>query len=94
LSPRVPTASGMALQCPGWRRDGGDGHTGLMATEETRFTGPDVTAWTWAGVEQASVPPSRAPPSSFEGVAHQPYESGWHSVTELTLALPHYVVQR
>jgi hypothetical protein len=64
-----------------------------MATEETRFTGPDVTAWTWVGMEQVSAPPSRALPSSFEGAVHQPYESWWHSVTELTLALSHSVVQ-
>jgi hypothetical protein len=38
-------------------------------------------------------PPSRVPPSSFEGAARWPYESGWHSVTELTLASPHSVVQ-
>jgi hypothetical protein len=35
LSPRVFTALGMVLQCPGWRRDGGDGRTGPMATEVT-----------------------------------------------------------
>jgi hypothetical protein len=29
----------MALQCQGWRRDGGDGRTGPMVTEETRPTG-------------------------------------------------------
>jgi hypothetical protein len=40
LSPRTPTASGMALQCPGWRRGGGDGRTGPMVTEGTRLTGP------------------------------------------------------
>jgi hypothetical protein len=40
LSPCTPTTSGMALQCPGWRRDGRDGCTGPMATVETRFTGP------------------------------------------------------
>jgi hypothetical protein len=40
LSPRAPTASGMALQCPGWRRDGGDARAGQMVTEETRLTGP------------------------------------------------------
>jgi hypothetical protein len=38
LSPRTSTASGMALQCPGWRRDGGDGRTGLVVTEGTRPT--------------------------------------------------------
>jgi hypothetical protein len=27
LSPRTLTASGMALQCPEWRCDGGDGRT-------------------------------------------------------------------
>jgi hypothetical protein len=39
LSPRASTTSGMALQCPGWRRNGGDGCTGLMAMEKTRLTG-------------------------------------------------------
>jgi hypothetical protein len=38
-------------------------------------------------------PPSRVPPSSFEGAARRPYESGWQSVAALTLALPHSVVQ-
>ena len=85
LSPRTPTASGMALQCPGWRRDGGDGRAGPTVTEVTRLTGPA----SWCGAEQASVPFSRVLPSSFEGAARWPYESGWRSVTELTLALPH-----
>jgi hypothetical protein len=40
LSPRTPTALGMALQCPGWHCDGGDGCTGLMAMEETHLTSP------------------------------------------------------
>jgi hypothetical protein len=40
LSPCTPTASGMALQCPGWRPGGGDGRTGLMVTEETCLNGP------------------------------------------------------
>jgi hypothetical protein len=40
LSLRTPTTSVMVLQCSGWRRDGRDGCTGLMVTEETRFTGP------------------------------------------------------
>jgi hypothetical protein len=34
-------------------------------------------------------PFSRIPPSSFEGATRRPYESGWHSVAQLTLALPH-----
>jgi hypothetical protein len=38
LSPCNPTASGMALQCPGWRHDGGDGRAGPMVMEETRLT--------------------------------------------------------
>jgi hypothetical protein len=29
----------------------------------------------------------------FEGVTRRPYRSGWYSVTELTLALPHSAVQ-
>jgi hypothetical protein len=36
LSPCASTTSGMALQCPVWRRGGGDGRTGLMVTEGTR----------------------------------------------------------
>jgi hypothetical protein len=38
-SSRTPTTPGMALQCPGWRCGGGDGHTGLMVTEEMCLTG-------------------------------------------------------
>jgi hypothetical protein len=49
----------------------------------------DVTTLSREGTRQVSVPSSRVPPSSFEGAACRPYESGRHSVTELTLALPH-----
>jgi hypothetical protein len=45
------------------------------------------------GVERASVPFSRVLPSSFEGAARWSYESGQHSVTEMTPALPHSSVQ-
>jgi hypothetical protein len=38
-------------------------------------------------------PLSRVPPSSFEGMARRPYESGRHSVAELTPASPHSIVQ-
>jgi hypothetical protein len=66
LSPRTPTTSGMALQCPGWRRDGGDGCTGSMVTEETHLTGP--TSRRGPGrARNRRVPLSRVPPSSFEG---------------------------
>jgi hypothetical protein len=53
----------------------------------------DVMALSHVGVGLVSVPFLRVPPSSFEGAARRPYRSGWHSVTELTLALPHNVVQ-
>jgi hypothetical protein len=53
----------------------------------------DVTTWSWASTEQAFIPHSRVPLSSFEGAARRPYESGRHSVTELTPALPHSAVQ-
>jgi hypothetical protein len=53
----------------------------------------DVTASSRACVRHAFVRFSRVPPSSFEGAACGPYESGWHSITDLTLALPHSVVQ-
>jgi hypothetical protein len=35
LSSRVPTTSGMALQCPGWLHSGGDDRTGPKVTGET-----------------------------------------------------------
>jgi hypothetical protein len=56
LSPRTPTASRMAVQCPRWRRGGGDGLTALKVTEGTRPTSRH-------GPVQAQ---SRRP-SSFEG---------------------------
>jgi hypothetical protein len=57
LSPRFPTESGMALQWLGWPHTA-DGDGGGV---------PDVTTWPRASAEQAFVPPSRVPPSSFEG---------------------------
>jgi hypothetical protein len=53
----------------------------------------DVTASSREGAIQAFVPLSRVPSSSFEGAVCGPYESGRHSVTELTLASPHSDVQ-
>jgi hypothetical protein len=53
----------------------------------------DVMTSSRAGARQAFVPFSRVLPYSFEGVAYGSYKSGRHSVTELTLALPHSVVQ-
>jgi hypothetical protein len=53
----------------------------------------DVIVLSRVGAGQMSVPFSRVPSSSFEGATRQPYRSGWHSVTELTLALPHNAVQ-
>jgi hypothetical protein len=75
LSPRTPTASGMALQCLGWRRGGEDGRTGPMVTGGAPHWS-DVTVLTWVCAKQASVPLSRVPPSSFESAARRPYESG------------------
>jgi hypothetical protein len=81
LSLRVSTALRMALQCPGWRRDGGDGHTGLMVTEGMRPTSRHDPM----RARNRRLPPSRVPPSSFEGAVLRTYESGRHSVAELTL---------
>jgi hypothetical protein len=36
----TPTALGMVLQCPGWRRGSEDGRTRQMVTEEMCLTGP------------------------------------------------------
>jgi hypothetical protein len=35
LSSQAPTASGMALQCPGWEHNGGNGCIGPELAEET-----------------------------------------------------------
>jgi hypothetical protein len=43
LSSRPPTVQEMAMQCPGWCWDDGDGRTGPMATEVTGPVGP--TSW-------------------------------------------------
>jgi hypothetical protein len=53
----------------------------------------DITTSSCAGAGHAFVPFLRVLPSSFEGAACGPYESGRHSVTELTPALPHSAVQ-
>jgi hypothetical protein len=81
-----PHSAGVGLQCPGWRHraDGDGGDTPHWF---------DVTTSSREGAIRASVPLSRVPPSSFEGAARGPYESGWRSVTELTLASPHSDVQ-
>jgi hypothetical protein len=86
LSSWTPIAPGMGLQCPGWwhRSDGDKGNAPHWF---------DVTASSREGAIQASVPLSRVPPSSFEGAACGLYESGRHSVTELTLTSPHSDVQ-
>jgi hypothetical protein len=89
LSPRTSTVSRMALQCPGWRRGGGDGRTGLIVTEGRAQHHGMAPCERGTGVR----PLSRVPPSSLEGAARRPYNSGWHGVAELTLALPHSTVQ-
>jgi hypothetical protein len=60
---------GMASRWQGWphRIDGDGGDAPHWS---------DVMLLSWASVEQASVPPSRVSPSSFEGVAPSLYESG------------------
>jgi hypothetical protein len=69
LSPGAPTVSGMMLQCPGWRRDGGDGRTGPMVMEETRLTSPT----SWCRPRRAR---SRRP-SPFRGFRRPPSRV-WH----------------
>jgi hypothetical protein len=51
LSPRVPTAPGMAAQGPRWLHNGGDGQTGPEVMGETRSTGLTSRrrlAWVWS----------------------------------------------
>jgi hypothetical protein len=77
---------GMVASLRGWPyRDDGDG-----GDVPHWF---DVTASSREGARQVPVPFSRVLPSSFEGAVRGPYESGRHSVIELTSALPHSVIQ-
>jgi hypothetical protein len=76
----------MVAQRRGWpNRDGSDGGDALHLS--------NVTASSRVCVGQVPVAFSRVPPSSFEGAARRPYGGGRHSVTELTPALLHNVVQ-
>jgi hypothetical protein len=89
LSSWAPTAPAMVLQCSGWWHNDGDGCTGPKVTEETYPSGPtsrrcpararDRCLYFFRGFRR---PLSR-------GAAWRSYRSGWHSVTELILALPH-----
>jgi hypothetical protein len=73
---------GMVAQRQGWpHRAEGDGRDAL------HWSG--VTASSCAGAGLTSVPLSRVLPSYFEGCDVEADGSGWHSVTELTLAFPH-----
>jgi hypothetical protein len=85
LSARVPTVSGVVLQCLGWRYSDGDGRTGLEVAEVMEKT------------RSASLTSRRCPglapgwwPCTFRGCCcpisrgamWRKYGSGWHSVTE------------
>jgi hypothetical protein len=81
------------MQCPGWCWDDGDGRTGPMVTEVTGPAGLTSRRGPGQAWNRRLSPPSRVPSSSFEGVVHRPYESGRHSVTGLTTAMPHSTAQ-
>jgi hypothetical protein len=98
--------AGVAASCrpvlpqrQGWHYSAWDGVLRRGCPHRTNGDGGDALHWSdvmassWASAEQTSVPFSRAPPSSFEGAVRRPYRGGWHSVTELTLALPHSALQ-
>jgi hypothetical protein len=87
LSLRAPTASGMAMQCPGWCRDGGNDCTGPTTTEVTGPTGltsrrSPGQAWN-----------KRLSPLRGFRATHQPYESRRHGVTGVTPATLHSAAQ-
>jgi hypothetical protein len=93
LSLYASTASGMAMQWPGWRRerqgwshmadrDGGD-----------RSHRPGVTALLLHGRGVAVHLVFEGSASFLKGAARRPYGSGWHSATGLLLTMPHSVTQ-
>jgi hypothetical protein len=89
LSSWAPTASGMVLQCSGWQYSGGDGRTGPELAERTRSTSP-TSQHRLVRARGRRLYPFRGFCHPFSrGAACRPYESGRHSVTELTPAFPH-----
>jgi hypothetical protein len=89
LSSRVPTTSGMALQWPGWKHNGGDGRTGPKMTEESCFPGlMSRCCPAWARGRRLYLFRGFRHPLS-RGATWRPYRRGRHTVTVLTLALPH-----
>jgi hypothetical protein len=89
LSFWVLTAPGRVLQCPGWLHSGRDGCTWPKVTGETLSTGlmsrrRPARAW---GKRPYLFRGFRRPLS--RGATWRLYESGRHSVTELTPAFPH-----
>jgi hypothetical protein len=82
LSTWVPTVQGMALQCLGWRRSGGDGRTGPEVTGKMRPADLTSQRRPRRGGVGGAVPLSRVPPSSFKGATWRRYGSGRHNVME------------
>jgi hypothetical protein len=88
-SPRASIVPRMVPQCLGWWHSGEDGRTGPEVMEETYSTGPTsrrCPGRVW-GRRPYPFQGFRRPLS--RGATWWRYESGWHSVTELTLAFPH-----
>jgi hypothetical protein len=90
LVPVHPNSTGMSPQRLVWCGSGGDGRTGLTTTGTHDPAGLTSRRVLHKHVED--IRGSRQPP--FEGTACWSYGGRRHSVTELTLALPHSAEQR
>jgi hypothetical protein len=100
LAPRIDKNLGNPVVKKVWVRTLA-GRRGILILSVNRADGDEgdtpywsnVMASSRAGARKAPVPFSRVLASSFGGAACGSYESGRHSVTKLTLSLPHSVVQ-
>jgi hypothetical protein len=81
LSSRAPTAPRMALRCPGWEHNGGDGRTGSELMEETRSTGPTSRRRPARARGRLPYPFQGFRRPLSRGAACTPYGSGRHSAT-------------
>jgi hypothetical protein len=89
LSSQGPTATGMVLQYSGWQHSGGDGRTGPELAEETRSTSPTSRHRLMRARGKRPYPFRGFSRPLSTGVACRPYESGRHSVTDLTPTFRH-----
>jgi hypothetical protein len=88
-SARVTTVLGMALQCPKWWHNDGDGRTGLEGDRGDALHHPHVMASSWVGTGSVFVRFLKVPPSFFEGCGVEEGREWAAQCHGVTPAIPH-----